>query len=130
MLKTMGMVLLTVMGLVACDGSEQKQSNEPQVNANQTASQTEQPKPIDASKTLCDTVNVEQWSGFDEAEEEPKCQVIKAYQLSSYHCDVSKNAFGFEQDAALIESGEHRIFTYSNDEICRKALDFRDSNAP
>ena len=130
MLKIMGMVLLTAMGLVACDGSEQKQSNEPQVNASQTASQNEQPKPIDTSKTLCDTVNVEQWSGFDEAEEEPKCQVIKAYQLSSYHCDISKNAFVFEQDAALIESGEHRIFAYSNDEICRKALDVRESNAP
>ena len=50
--------------------------------------------------------------------------------LSSYHCDVSKNAFGFEQDAALIESGEQRIFAYANNDICLKALDIRNSNAP
>ena len=56
--------------------------------------------------------------------------MIKAYQLSSYHCDVSKNAFGFEQDAALIESGEQRIFAYANNDICLKALDIRNSNAP
>ena len=130
MLKTVSIVLMVAMGLVACDGAEQKQSNEQKVNVSETASQTEQPKPIGTSKTLCDTVNVEQWSGFDEAEEEPKCQVIQAYQLSSYHCDISKKAFGFEQDAAFIESGEHRIFAYSNDEICRKALDVHNSNAP
>lgn len=130
MLKTVSIMLMVAMGLVACNGSEQKQSNEQKVNVSETASQTEQPKPIGTSKTLCDTVNVEQWSGFDEAKEEPKCQVIKAYQLLSYHCDVSKNAFGFEQDAALIESGEQRIFAYANNDICLKALDIRNSNAP
>lgn len=130
MLKRISAVVLVTVGLVACDASEQKQSNEQKMNVSQIASQTEQPKPTHTSKTLCDTVNVEQWSGFDEAKEEPKCQVIKAYQLLSYHCDVSKNAFGFEQDAALIESGEQRIFAYANNDICLKALDIRNSNAP
>ena len=130
MLKRISAMFLLTVGLAACDVSEQKQSNEQKVNGGQAASQIEQSKPTPVTKTLCDTVNVEQWSGFDEAQEEPKCRVIKAYQLSSYHCDVSKNAFGFEQDAALIESGEQRIFAYSNDEICRKALDVRNSNAP
>ena len=41
MLKTVSIVLMVAMGLVACDGAEQKQSNEQKVNVSETASQTE-----------------------------------------------------------------------------------------
>ena len=83
-----------------------------------------------AAKSLCDTVNVNSWMGFDESLETPECKILKGYQLTSYKCEVSSSAFGLHIDAALIENGEQRIFTYPSKAQCLEALDTRDANAP
>lgn len=124
MLKKVSAIVLCTVALAACDVSKQQSNLQKEEASQPVTTQTSN------NKSLCDQINLEQWSGFDEAQQEPKCQVIKNYNLSSYHCDVSTQAFGFEQDAALVESGEQRIFAYANDEVCQKALDIRHSNAP
>ncbi|RZF56758.1 hypothetical protein EXE30_00415 [Acinetobacter halotolerans] len=78
----------------------------------------------------CFNKNITEWYGFDEASAEPKCEAIKNFKLPSYKCDVSKNAFGDDKDAILVENQNQRIFVYSNSKYCNEMLDIRNSNAP
>lgn len=82
------------------------------------------------SEIICSNQNITDWYGFDESEAEPKCKVIKQFKLASYKCEVSKNAFGTDKDAILLENNDQNIFVYSDDKICNEMLEIRDSNAP
>lgn len=78
----------------------------------------------------CSNPNITEWYGFDEAVTEPKCEVIKNFKLSAYKCDISKNAFGADKDAILLENQDKRIFVYSTSKDCNEMLEIRNSNAP
>jgi hypothetical protein len=78
----------------------------------------------------CSNKNITEWYGFDEAAAEPKCEVVKNFKLPFYKCNVSKNAFGADKDAILLENQDQRIFVYSNYKDCNEILEIRNSNAP
>ena len=78
----------------------------------------------------CLNQDITEWYGFDEATDEPKCKTVKSFKLTSYRCDISKNAFGADKDAILVENQEQRIFVYSNSKDCNEILEIRNSNAP
>ena len=83
-----------------------------------------------ADQISCSSQNITKWYGFDESSAEPKCEVVKNFNLPSYKCDVSKNAFGTDKDAILLENNDQNIFVYSDDKICNEMLEIRNSNAP
>lgn len=78
----------------------------------------------------CSNPNITQWYGFNENIAEPKCEVVKNFQLTAYKCDISKNAFGASKDAILLENQDKRIFVYSTSKDCNKMLEVRNANAP
>jgi hypothetical protein len=83
-----------------------------------------------SDQITCSNKNITEWRGFDEATDEPKCKTVKSFKLTSYRCDISKNAFGADKDAILVENQEQRIFVYSNSKDCNEILEIRNSNAP
>ncbi|MGV2455721.1 hypothetical protein [Acinetobacter seifertii] len=78
----------------------------------------------------CSNPNITQWYGFNESVAEPKCEVVKNFQLSAYKCDISKNAFGENKDAILLENQDKRIFVYSTSKDCNEMLEIRNANGP
>ncbi|MFK8986738.1 hypothetical protein [Acinetobacter seifertii] len=78
----------------------------------------------------CSNPNITQWYGFNESVAEPKCEVVKNFQLSAYKCDISKNAFGENKDAILLENQDKRIFAYSTSKDCNEMLEIRNANGP
>lgn len=78
----------------------------------------------------CSNPNITEWYGFDEAVAEPKCEVVKNFKLSAYKCDISKNAFGADKDAILLENQDKRIFVYSTSKDCNEVLEIRNANGP
>ncbi|WP_254626918.1 hypothetical protein, partial [Acinetobacter seifertii] len=78
----------------------------------------------------CSNPNITQWYGFNESVAEPKCEVVKNFQLSAYKCDISKNAFGENKDAILLENKDKRIFVYSTSKDCNEMLEIRNANGP
>lgn len=83
-----------------------------------------------ATQISCLNQNITEWYGFDEAIAEPECEMVKSFKLTSYNCDISKNAFGADKDAILLENQDQRIFVYSNSVDCNEMLEIRNSNAP
>lgn len=81
-------------------------------------------------KIICANQNITEWYGFDESEAEPKCKVLKKFKLLSYKCEISKNAFGADKDAILLENNDQRIFSYSSLQDCKEMLEIRNSSAP
>lgn len=79
---------------------------------------------------ICSNQDLTEWYGFDESEAKPKCKSISKFKLSSYKCDISKNAFGAEKDAVLLEKDEKNIFAYDNEKNCNEILEIRNSNSP
>lgn len=84
----------------------------------------------DSPKISCSDKNITEWYGFDETTDEPKCKTVQSFKLTSYKCDISKNAFGTDEDAVLLENGSQRIFIYSDQKVCNEVLEIRNSNAP
>lgn len=149
-------ILIFISTLIACsDKSQDKIQNgsENELNVMNTKAQGQQT--IDASEPLtvsetkenvdkpvttkegdqaaqisCSNQNITEWYGFDESVAEPKCEVVKNFKLPSYKCDISKNAFGADKDAILLENQEQRIFVYSDSIDCIEMLEIRNSNAP
>lgn len=78
----------------------------------------------------CSNPNITQWYGFNDSVAEPKCEVVKNFQLSAYKCDISKNAFGENKDAILLENQDKRIFVYSTSKDCNEMLEIRNANGP
>lgn len=78
----------------------------------------------------CSNPNITRWYGFNESVAEPKCEVVKNFQLSAYKCDISKNAFGENKDAILLENQDKRIFVYSTSKDCNEVLEIRNANGP
>lgn len=78
----------------------------------------------------CTNQNITDWYGFNEVNAEPKCENLKNFKLISYKCDISKNAFGADKDALLLENQNKRIFAYSSAKECNEMLEIRNSNAP
>ncbi|MDC4878786.1 hypothetical protein Q5X37_09035 [Acinetobacter baumannii] len=85
---------------------------------------------LQANQISCLNKNITDWYGFDEANAEPKCENLRNFRLTSYKCDISKNAFGADKDALLLENQDKRIFAYSNAKDCNEILEIRNSNAP
>jgi len=149
-------ILIFISALIACsdknqDKAQSSSNNEPNVMQadvyEQQSSTTSEALPVSESKVVADNVavtkdsiqtsqiscsnqNITEWYGFDEAAVEPKCDVVKNFKLPSYKCDVSKNAFGADKDAILLENQDQRIFVYSDSKDCNEMLEIRNSNAP
>ena len=149
-------ILIFISALIACSDKSQNKiqnssSNEP--NVMDTKAQVQQPtgtsealavsetkEAMDKTDTTkesdqvvqisCSNQNITEWYGFDESDTEPKCEVVKNFKLPSYQCDISKNAFGADKDAILLENRQQRIFVYSNSLDCNEILEIRNSNAP
>lgn len=140
-------ILIFIGALMACsDKSPDKtqhdanhKSDVVQTDKNQSGSAVSEKKE-NADKALktadqvggisCLNPNITEWYGFDEAVTEPKCEVVKNFKLSAYKCDISKNAFGADKDAILLENPDKRIFVYSTSKDCNEMLEIRNSNAP
>ena len=58
----------------------------------------------------CSDKNITEWYGFDETTDEPKCKTVQSFKLTSYKCEISKDAFGTDEDAVLLENESQRIF--------------------
>lgn len=84
----------------------------------------------DSPQISCSDKNITEWYGFDETTDEPKCKTVQTFKLTSYKCNISKNAFGTDEDAVLLENGSQRIFIYSDQKVCNEVLEIRNSNAP
>ncbi|SPL72535.1 hypothetical protein [Acinetobacter stercoris] len=149
-------ILIFISALVACNDKNQDKvqsglNNEQNImytDENEKQSLvTNEALPVSESKVITDNVaviddsnqtsqisclnqNITEWYGFDEAASEPKCDVVKNFKLQSYKCDVSKNAFGADKDAILLENQDQRIFIYSDSKGCNEILEIRNSNAP
>ncbi|MFW1762834.1 hypothetical protein [Acinetobacter calcoaceticus] len=78
----------------------------------------------------CSNPNITQWYGFNDNIVESKCEVVKSFQLSAYKCDISKNAFGENKDAILLENQDKRIFVYSTSQDCNEVLEIRNASGP
>jgi len=140
-------ILIFIGALMACsDKSPDKtqhdanhKSDVVQVDKNQSGSAVSKKKES-AEKGLktadqvgeisCSNPNITQWYGFNESVAEPKCEVVKNFQLSAYKCDISKNAFGENKDAILLENQDKRIFVYSTSKDCNEMLEIRNANGP
>ncbi|MCU4530727.1 hypothetical protein POD11_11115 [Acinetobacter sp. P1(2023)] len=107
--------------------SEVSPASEPKVIADKVADTKEN---IQENQISCLNKNITDWYGFDEANAEPKCVNLSNFRLSTYKCDISKNAFGADKDALLLENQDKRIFAYSNPQDCNEILEIRNSNAP
>ena len=146
-------ILIFISTLIACsDKSQDKIQNgsENELNTKAQGQQTiDASEPLTVSETKenvdkpvttkegdqavqisCSNQNITEWYGFDESVAEPKCEVVENFKLPSYKCDISKNAFGADKDAILLENQEQRIFVYSNSINCIEMLEIRNSNAP
>lgn len=78
----------------------------------------------------CSNPNITRWYGFNDNIIESKCEVVKNFQLSAYKCDISKNAFGENKDAILLENQDKRIFVYSTSKDCNEVVEIRNANGP
>ncbi|WP_336168936.1 hypothetical protein [Acinetobacter sp. 161(2023)] len=78
----------------------------------------------------CSNPNITKWYGFNDNIVESKCEVVKSFQLSAYKCDISKNAFGENKDAILLENQDKRIFVYSTSKDCNEMVEIRNANGP
>jgi hypothetical protein len=81
-------------------------------------------------KVICFNQEITSYFGFDEESEDIQCKKIKDFHLEIYRCELSKNAFGAELDAIVLENSNQRIYAYTNSKDCEKALDIRNSNGP
>ncbi|MBJ9722951.1 hypothetical protein I5515_14205 [Acinetobacter calcoaceticus] len=142
-------ILIFIGALVACsDKGPHKTQNDSnhesdvvQAEINKSASAANEKKES-ADKTVktkeadqvgqisCSNPNITQWYGFNDNIVESKCEVVKNFQLSAYKCDISKNAFGENKDAILLENQDKRIFVYSTSKDCNDVLEIRNANGP
>ncbi|MBD1230340.1 hypothetical protein IC789_00760 [Acinetobacter seifertii] len=140
-------ILIFIGALMACsDKSPDKtqhdanhKSDVMQMDKNQSGSAVSQmkestDKAVKAADQVgeisCSNPNITQWYGFNESVAEPKCEVVKNFQLSAYKCEISKNAFGENKDAILLENQDKRIFVYSTSKDCNEMLEIRNANGP
>lgn len=149
-------ILIFVSTLIACSDKNQdkaqissnKEPNAMHVDVHeQQSSATSEALPVSESKVTIDKMaetkggdqenqisclnqNITDWYGFDETNAEPKCENLKNFKLVSYKCDISKDAFGSDKDAILLENQDQRIFAYSNAKDCNEMLEIRNSNEP
>ncbi|ATU44057.1 hypothetical protein CS557_00520 [Acinetobacter junii] len=139
-------ILIFISALIACSDKNQNKS-QVGLNSEQNVIRIEdREKPLlaiseskvtkrefesnDSPKISCSDKNITEWYGFDETTDEPKCKIVQSFKLTSYKCDISKNAFGTDEDAVLLENGSQRIFIYSDQKVCNEVLEIRNSNAP
>lgn len=137
-------ILIFMGALMACsDKSPDKtqhdanhNSNVVQMDKNQSCSAVSEKKEgagkaaDQVGEISCSNPNITRWYGFNESVAEPKCEVVKNFQLSAYKCDISKNAFGENKDAILLENQDKRIFVYSTSKDCNEMLEIRNANGP
>ncbi|MFV5641401.1 hypothetical protein [Acinetobacter oleivorans] len=149
-------ILIFITALIACSHKDQDKTpsssnNESNITHEevheQQSSAISEALPVSESKVIAEKVadtkdidqtnqisclnkNITDWYGFDEANAEPKCKNLNNFGLTSYKCDISKNAFGTDKDALLLENQDQRIFAYSKAKDCNEMLEIRNSNAP
>ena len=139
-------ILIFISALIACSDKNQNKS-QVGLNSEQNVIRIEdREKPLlaiseskvtkrefesnDSPQISCSDKNIIEWYGFDETTDEPKCKTVQSFKLTSYKCDISKNAFGTDEDAVLLENGSQRIFIYSDQKVCNEVLEIRNSNVP
>ena len=126
------LLILTVILLSACSDTADDQKTT-EVAAQSTKAKVKQSSKAENNGHIelsCDHLNFKQSFGFNENLEEPKCEILDKFNLISYKCELSKNAFGADKNAILLESQEQRIFVYSNLRDCKEMLEIRNSNEP
>ena len=124
------LLILTVILLSACSDTVDDQKTT-EVAAQSTKTEVKQLSKAENNDHIelsCDHLNSKQSFGFNENLEEPKCEILDKFNLISYKCEVSKNAFGADKDAILLENQEQRIFIYANSRDCNEMLEIRNSN--
>lgn len=139
-------ILIFISALIACSDKNQNKS-QVGLNSEQNVIRIEdREKPLlaiseskvtkrefesnDSPQISCSDKNIIEWYGFDETTDEPKCKTVQSFELTSYKCDISKNAFGTDEDAVLLENESQRIFIYSDQKVCNEVLEIRNSNVP
>lgn len=139
-------ILIFISALIACSDKNQNKS-QVGLNSEQNVIRIEdREKPLlaiseskvtkrefesnDSPQISCSDKNIIEWYGFDETTDEPKCKTVQSFKLTSYKCDISKNAFGTDEDAVLLENESQRIFIYSDQKVCNEVLEIRNSNVP
>ena len=115
------LLILTAILLSACGDKVQDQKT------TGVASQSTKAKVKQSSN---DHLNSKKSFGFNENLEQPKCEILDKFNLISYKCEISKNVFGANNDAILLENNEQRVFAYSSLKDCNEALEIRNSNVP
>ena len=126
------LLILTAILLSACGDKVQDQKT------TKVASQSTKAKVKQSSKAenndhielSYDHLNSKKSFGFNENLEQPKCEILDKFNLISYKCEISKNVFGANNDAILLENNEQRVFAYSSLKDCNEALEIRNSNVP
>ncbi|OTG63874.1 hypothetical protein B9T28_12880 [Acinetobacter silvestris] len=124
------MLILTAIFVSACSDKVQDQKEMKDATQSIKTKQSTHAEKNDHTEFSCGHLDFKQTFGFNEYLEEPKCDVLEKFNLISYKCEVSKNAFGADRDAILLENKKQRIFIYSNLKDCNNALEIRNSNGP
>ena len=126
------LLILTAILLSACGDKvqDQKTTGVASQSTKAKVKQSSKAENNDHIELSYDHLNSKKSFGFNENLEQPKCEILDKFNLISYKCEISKNAFGADKDAILLESQEQRIFVYSNSRDCKEMLEIRNSNEP
>ena len=128
-------ILITISILIGCSDKspnniEGKAHEKKSIVACEILVESDLKESSEVFQIFCSNPNITKWYGFNEAIEDPSCQIVNKFNLHSYKCEVSKNAFGAGKDAILLENNDQRIFSYSSLKDCKDMLEVRNSNAP
>ena len=126
------LLILTAILLSACGDKvqDQKTTGVASQSTKAKVKQSSKAENNDHIELSYDHLNSKKSFGFNENLKQPKCEILDKFNLISYKCEISKNVFGANNDAILLENNEQRVFAYSSLKDCNEALEIRNSNAP
>lgn len=126
------LLILTAILLSACGDKvqDQKTTGVASQSTKAKVKQSSKAENNDHIELSYDHLNSKKSFGFNENLEQPKCEILDKFNLISYKCEISKNVFGANNDAILLENNEQRVFAYSSLKDCNEALEIRNSNVP
>lgn len=110
--------------------SDAKLSEDTLVETNKSETVKENEIQGEVAQLSCLHLNNQYLVGFNDSDNEPKCESLNNVNSKQADCKVSENAFGGEIDPLFLENEEKRIFVFQNLEDCNRTLEIRNSNAP
>ena len=95
-----------------------------------SAKAAEQAEPMTSSAlgNRCEHLDLNSLTGFTEKTVEARCQPVNDFHLKQFKCSVSKNAFGAELDAIVLETDQESVFAYASSTDCQHAVEIRNAN--